>query len=138
MLSREFVLAGRAVFTVSNPQGLRYTFKVTGKKGTEGRGPVWFVSLLTGPDNESDYTYMGILDAEIGRITLTKASRYNYGSMPVKVAQWACTLIWKGAELPEGYSIHHEGRCGRCGRALTVPESVDSGFGPECITKVFA
>jgi hypothetical protein len=28
--------------------------------------------------------------------------------------------------------VWHEGRCGRCGRALTVPESVERGIGPEC------
>jgi hypothetical protein len=28
--------------------------------------------------------------------------------------------------------VWHEGRCGRCGRKLTVPESIESGFGPEC------
>jgi len=27
-------------------------------------------------------------------------------------------------------------RCGRCGRVLTVPESVESGFGPECIGRL--
>jgi hypothetical protein len=29
--------------------------------------------------------------------------------------------------------IWHEGRCGRCGRKLTVPESIHNGYGPECI-----
>src|SRR5882672_9405186 len=32
--------------------------------------------------------------------------------------------------------IWHSGSCGRCGRTLTVPESVLSGFGPECINKM--
>jgi hypothetical protein len=27
----------------------------------------------------------------------------------------------------------HEGRCGRCGRRLTVPDSIASGYGPECV-----
>jgi hypothetical protein len=31
--------------------------------------------------------------------------------------------------------VWHEGRCGRCGRRLTVPESIESGLGPECATK---
>ena len=47
-------------------------------------------------------------------------------------------LAWQGAALPEGYEARHEGRCARCGRALTVPESIDSGFGPECARKVAA
>jgi hypothetical protein len=28
--------------------------------------------------------------------------------------------------------LWHEGRCGKCGRALTVPESIESGLGPVC------
>jgi len=34
--------------------------------------------------------------------------------------------------------VFHEGACGRCGRTLTVPESIASGFGPECIRYVCA
>jgi hypothetical protein len=30
----------------------------------------------------------------------------------------------------------HEGKCGRCNRKLTVPSSIESGFGPECINHV--
>jgi hypothetical protein len=28
--------------------------------------------------------------------------------------------------------VWHEGRCGACGRRLTVPESIERGLGPEC------
>ena len=28
--------------------------------------------------------------------------------------------------------VWHEGRCGKCGRVLTVPESLILGLGPEC------
>lgn len=135
MITKDFVLAGRAVFTVSNAVGDRYTFKVTQKDGK--MGPVWFVSLLTGPDNEADYTYMGILDAWSAEVILTKASRYTMHSEPVRVLQWACKMVWSQRALPAGYAIHHEGQCGRCGRTLTVPESIESGFGPECVKKVF-
>jgi hypothetical protein len=38
--------------------------------------------------------------------------------------------------MPDGVVIWHEGRCGRCGRRLTVPESIESGYGPECIGKI--
>jgi hypothetical protein len=135
MLTKDFVLAGRAVFTVSNAVGERYTFKVVHKDGA--KGPVWFVSLLTGPDNESDYSYLGILDAWSAEVVLTRASRYKCDSKPVKVLQWACKMIWSERALPAGYKMHHEGCCGRCGRPLTVPESIESGFGPECVKKVF-
>lgn len=34
--------------------------------------------------------------------------------------------------FPEGFEFWHEGRCGKCARRLTVPESIAQGFGPEC------
>lgn len=62
-----------------------------------------------------------------GQLRLTKASKMNAESAPVKAMQFALAH----PEAP-GLQIFHEGRCGRCGRVLTVPESVETGFGPEC------
>jgi hypothetical protein len=41
-------------------------------------------------------------------------------------------------ELPKGLKVHHEGRCCRCGRKLTVPESIETGLGPECASRLEA
>jgi len=132
MVSKSFVLAGRAVFTVSNSSGDRYTYQVVHKPGSDRFGPVWFVSLLTGPNNTEDYTYLGILDPEMCVVRLTAKSRFVAGSVSVAVVQWALRHVWTNRSLPDGYAIHHEGKCGRCGRALTVPSSIESGLGPEC------
>lgn len=132
MITREFITAGRAIFTVSNNKGDRYTFQVT-KKEANGQYPaVWFVALLTGPDNNTDYTYVGMLSADTGGVNLTRKSRFNDQSTPVRVLRWALRNVWNNQEFPAGYAIRHEGKCGRCGRRLTVPESIDSGIGPEC------
>ena len=132
---KAFVLAGKAIFTVSNAKGDHYTFQVT-RKETEGRPVTFFVALLTGPNNETDYTYMGVLSQAVGTVILTKASKFNPESLPVKVAQWALALLWRNQPVPAGYAIQHEGRCGRCGRTLTVPESIQTGLGPECAAKM--
>lgn len=140
-ISPEFILAGHAIFTVSNGRGEHYTFRVTKKENDDGRPPVWFVSLLTGPNNESDYTYLGLLDVALWRIRLTQKSRMTAESKPVKVFDWTLARVREGQDgkmLPAGYKIHHEGKCGRCGRTLTVPESVTSGLGPECARAVKA
>ena len=34
--------------------------------------------------------------------------------------------------VDKGFNLHHEGRCCRCGRVLSTPESCDRGIGPEC------
>ena len=135
MLSKEFVLAGKAVFTISNGSQ-HYTYKVRHMPGNDRWPESWYIYLLTGPDNTSDYTYVGVLKARTGAVLLTQKSRYTEDSLPVKVVRWAIGLMWSGKPLPEGYSMQHEGRCGRCGRVLTHPESLESGLGPECQGRV--
>jgi len=131
-LTKDFFLGGNATFTVENGKGSHYTFKVRQPKPEMPH----FVSLMTGPDNENSFTYMGILIPQNGVVKLTAKSKCQNDSQPVKVAQWAFGIVWNGKDMPEGYKIRHEGKCGCCGRKLTTPESLDRGIGPECIKRL--
>jgi hypothetical protein len=53
----------------------------------------------------------------------------------MRAFDWMWTHLLRDA-IPGMLEIWHEGRCGRCSRKLTVPESLKSGFGPECAGKV--
>lgn len=136
-VSVDFLLAGDARFTVSNPKGERYTYRVEKVTATKaGDSTRWFMGLLTGPDNVNDYSYLGMVistpNHKAFTLRLTKGSKRQAGDKAVKVAVWVLAIVSGVKGLPEGYKLHHEGRCGRCGRVLTVPESVESGIGPEC------
>lgn len=53
--------------------------------------------------------------------------------MKAKVFPW----LWQKyvdpvRNLPSQIEVWHEGRCGACGRRLTVPESIANGLGPVC------
>ena len=134
-----YLTGGRATFTLVGRDS-RYTFKVSRKEPAEGETrytqPVYFVALLTGPDNTADYTYLGVLDVARGLVRLTAKSRYTDTSTPVVALRWAVARLQAGQALPAPAAIYHLGRCGRCGRALTVPSSIESGFGPECSAKL--
>lgn len=122
---RQFMLAGNATITVVNEQtGNRFTFKVR----QPAKGKPHFVQVLTGPDNTSDYTFLGtIFNAQDYRHG--KRSSISQNAPSAKVFGW----FWSHLDnLPAQVHVYHEGRCGRCGRKLTVPESIQSGFGPEC------
>lgn len=128
-----FLLAGRARFTlVSKATGTRFTYQVRRKAD----GGVFFVSVLTGSDNESDYTYVGFVKAD-------RPSEFIHGGQKARVGRDAPSAkafawFWPRAafgSLPATCEVHHQGRCGRCGRALTVPESITMGLGPECAGK---
>lgn len=132
---RNFVLAGNATFTVRSVKtGTRYTYKVrVPKKGKNpsGVGP-YYVSLLNGANNTDDYAYMGVLNVKTMQLVPTFASR-----MTKEAPSWIA-LIWFLQRLVQGgapcttVEFWHEGNCGRCGRKLTVPESIASGIGPVC------
>jgi hypothetical protein len=123
-----FALAGNATFTVTSVKtGTRFTFKVRKPSADAPH----FVSVMTGCDNESDYTFLG---------TIFDGANYVHGrkSRIAADAPSAVAFAWfwrNVASLPSAVTVHHEGKCCRCGRKLTVPESIESGIGPECAGK---
>lgn len=124
---RTFALAGNATLTlVSKETGNRFTFKIRQKDQTTPH----FVKLLCGSDNESDYQFLGsIFDGHIYRHG--KRSRIGMDAPSARAFEW----FWKQVEqgrLSDKLEVWHEGRCGRCGRKLTVPSSIESGIGPIC------
>ena len=128
---RSFIKAGHAIFTIANSEtGNRFTFRVTKHLEKD----LWFVSVLRGPDNESDYTYVGAIFGHEFR--LTRHSRVGEDAPSFRVFRWLHQYLESQAELPETVGVYHEGCCGRCGRRLTVPQSIRQGFGPECIQYV--
>lgn len=130
MIDIDYVRAGNSIVTVSNNEGKHYTFKFKKKKDQS----VYFVSMLTGADNNSDYQYMGVLTDQ-DYVLATKASKFSNQGTPIKVVNWALDVINGNKTLPDGYDIMHNGHCGRCGRVLTTPESIKTGLGPVCATK---
>jgi len=46
---------------------------------------------------------------------------------------WFWRTLTSGKAFPAGFEFWHEGRCGKCARRLTVPESIANGIGPECL-----
>lgn len=127
-----FALAGNARLTlVSKKTGQRFTYRVRQPKGEAGQKPSpHFVQLLSGPDNTADYQFLGtIFNAQEYRPG--RKSRIGAAAPSARAWAWFWPRLAAG-HLPEALEVWHEGRCGRCGRALTVPESIERGIGPEC------
>jgi hypothetical protein len=137
-----FILAGNATFTLrSRRTGARFTYKVEKADDKDG---FWFVKVLTGPENTRDYTYLGnISPNKLGYVARygshafwhDKKQRVSPDAPSAKAFAWAFKQFVADAATPE-LDVFFAGSCGRCGRQLTVPESVTAGFGPECIGKV--
>lgn len=142
---QDFIFAGNATFTLKSLKtGTRFTYKVRVKKEDAERlclgqqcpaEVVYFVSLLRGPDNENDFAYMGVLRKSPPRFFLTAASGKVGRAAPAhKALVWFVQMMRLERSVVLGVSLEvwHEGKCGRCGRKLTVPESIVAGLGPEC------
>ena len=124
----QFILAGRARLTiVSARTGARFTYRVVQPTETSPH----FVKVLTGSDNETAYTFLG---------TIFEGKTYRHSSRKSPISPeapsalawgWLWEMLMNG-KLPASCEVWHEGRCGKCGRALTVPESIESGIGPVC------
>jgi hypothetical protein len=128
--ARKFILAGDAYVTfVSTRTGTRFTYHVelAPLRPGDTRPRPHFVSVLTAPEH---YEYLGmIFDAKA--FAFGKKSRIGQDAPSAKAFLWVWRHLRDGA-VPAECEIWHEGRCGRCGRRLTVPTSLLSGLGPEC------
>lgn len=130
-----FLLGGNATFTiVSTKTGARFTYK---SQVCDANENLYFVKVLTGNDNEHDYSYLGTLrTSENVQVAIL---RYAHGtkSRIAQDAPSALAFAWFIGHLKsEAVEMWHEGRCCRCSRVLTVPASLASGIGPECQKKM--
>ena len=133
---KDFMFAGNARLTlVSKNTGARYTYRIRQPKNRPGatfakRVP-HFVQVLTGPDNAENYKYIGTLfDKAV--FAYGAKSTIHRDAPSIRVFEWFWGRV-TAQFLPSSLEVWHEGRCGRCGRALTVPESIERGIGPECV-----
>jgi hypothetical protein len=130
-----FLLAGKAHATfVSLKTGVRFTFKVTLANARPGdtRPPPHFVSVLV--NGSDDFVYLGTIFG--GTIYHHGArSRVSKDAPSAKAFAWVWRKLTAGL-VPEILEVYHEGRCGKCHRRLTTPESITRGIGPECEKKM--
>jgi len=133
--NKDFFRGGNAVFTIHNDKGDHFTFKIRqcqyDREGNKVDNGPFFVSLMTGSDNERSYSYMGIFNTKTYYVHPTKGTKVR-DQKAWKVLEWGIGMILQGKVVPEGYGIKHEGKCCRCGRRLTTPKSIELGIGPEC------
>lgn len=130
--AQRFIFAGNALLTIVDHESAeRFTYKVQAPKDQNAQKPVFFVKVLTGPENTRDYSYMGMI-TDKSWLRTTARSRVSGDAPSFKLMRRVVDTLGKQWPLPDTIEVWHEGKCGRCGRTLTVPESIARGIGPEC------
>ena len=127
---KEFVLGGNATITIESGKTNRhFTYKVRRSENDDG---LYFIKNLRGPDNAQDYVYVGCFYADTKKFVVAKSYRdREVDSWPTSIR--AIRYLFNNLDkVPDILHVYHEGRCCRCGRTLTTPESIRKGIGPEC------
>lgn len=130
-----FILAGNSTVTFKSiPTKQRFTYKIKSAKfNGKLNENLKFVSLMTATDK---FSYMGILskDSYGWNFRRTQKSKVLSSEVSYKAFCWVFNKLQNKVEISE-VEIWHEGRCGVCGKTLTVPENISLGIGPQCAKK---
>ena len=130
---KRFIIGGKAIMTLESKRtGSWFTYKIKKAKKDDANSP-FFVSVLTGVNNESAYTYMGTIFNNDNKLKfiLTKNSKIGEDALSYKAFNFFFKLLLEN-KLHDEIAIYHRGICCVCGRALTTPESLKNGIGPFC------
>jgi hypothetical protein len=124
--------AGRVTITFKSPTGTHITLtakcrapKETGngwETSSIERAKVIFIEV----PNDSGY------GDKVGKIT---SRGFTPDPAADKARVWCAEQLLRvvaGQEIPPSLDIYVEDTCGKCGRALTDPISIERGLGPEC------
>lgn len=124
---KRYVLAGKAIFTLlSTKLDKRYTYKVFLQKDLTN----YQVKVLFGNDNSCDKMYRHVCWFD----PFTKNIVFSRGltSTPNRMFLYFIQCLFTDTPLPDTCEFYHSGKCARCGRLLTTPESIKTGLGPIC------
>lgn len=128
---KNFVYGGNATITLeSGKTNKHFTFKVKAAKKDDKTSP-FFVSVLSGTDNYSNFSYVGVIKSDKKEFKLTQKSKVSSDAISYKAFNYFFNQLLKG-KINTDLNVYHSGKCGRCGRKLTTPESLERGLGPEC------
>jgi hypothetical protein len=132
--AKEFVFGGNAIFTLHSKNTDRhFTYKIKRSKDKE---ELYFIYLLRGPDNTTDYTYIGCYYTDNNYFHVANDWRcQNVRNWP-RSMQALKYFLDNIDNLNPLCEVFHEGKCCRCGRRLTTPESIKKGVGPECMRRI--
>jgi hypothetical protein len=113
--------------TVHNPAtGNHRTFKISTRQSGDLKDKR-IVSLLTGPDRENYKNWCGFAFVnEDGSVKVWNRFKNTVYAKYARMLKSPEVYIALGAEFMV------EGRCRKCNRALTHPESIQTGIGPVC------
>lgn len=127
-----YIQNGRAMFVITSEQTKQsFTFRM---KYPQGNSSGTMFIQYKGMDHR--FLYLGNFNPQDDSVYLTRKTNPYMRNHPAQQALfWLFEQMKKLGRFPKGVTVHHDGRCGKCGRTLTDPHSLRIGIGPECFKK---
>ena len=129
----EFITAGNCTFSLKSlltGKHITYTCKLEEKFGV----PELIVRYLSGSDNERSYSFLCKIVKREGILKIIKGKNVSEDQTSYKSFKFVFRNLMLSIRM-NNLEIWHSGTCCRCGKKLTVPSSIESGYGPECFDK---
>ena len=131
----EYALASDAILTLeSKATSDHYTYRI--REFPDRMPPLYWVGILSGPDNTNDYTSLGRISRGIFVWNLNSTVSREAPSFKAFNWMWERLVAEEYHAVSTQCTIYHSGRCSRCNRLLTDPVSVERGLGPVCRKKL--
>ena len=130
---KNYVLQGRGVVTLKSPTGKHhsYFFKKPVHESNFPEGTRFVYTLGSG----AIWHYTAMLEYDHKIIRPTFNSYYSELTEEFQGAKYIVKMMNKDMSNSP-MELYHEGVCANCGRKLTNPKSLKTGFGPKCYKKV--
>lgn len=127
---KRYCMSGNAIVTLTSPTGVHYTYYIRApwqEDKDDFTSDVRFVYVL---GTEGRWKYVGGLYGDGTYFRSTQNSSISSRSPVFRGVIYLVKMMNIEFETP--MIVQHEGVCGRCGRRLTDPISIERGIGPKC------
>ena len=131
----KLALAGKANLTLKNPatgKHIRVKFIQKKDRKTGKLGSCYYLYISVLGDGKAGYVYAGAYFSDSGKFKFGQPTTEDNSKLHA-IASYVVNAIRNPLPLHNHMiEINHAGKCCRCGRKLTHPESIKTGIGPEC------
>ena len=127
----KFLFAGNSYFIMTSKRtGTKYQFHIC----SNDEKTLWFVNVV----DKHGAEYAGYIKKFKGAYNWYKGrgGKYDLSDNRILSLMWL-TRHLHDVDIQDKITIQHVGRCARCGKKLTTPESIELGLGPICADVVF-